>query len=321
MGFVLLLFVGGAVCVATVQKINSDVPYFDSKNNGLWSGRQWFTGVNVRTGVPVPGHEIERFDRLIKNTGIRYVFVRTGTLLPSGAIPQQPSELFHELKRRNPYSMYLPWLSGDRQKLALSSDAWRKEFIGELRRLTDRGILGVHLNIEPVSSNDTGYLALLRDIRSAFGETFFLSHATRPAGPYGVSIGPMKRHLWSQAFYRSTMRYTNQSVVMAYNTRLTSELPYQLFVAHQTRLLLDWGCHLPRHRVLIGIPSYEHAPDYSDPDTENIRTASLGIRFALSRTKKIQCFDGVSIYSNWTTDSREWSDYTEYWVGDHTLGK
>ena len=312
---VLVLLVASTVCVAAVHQYHSHVSYFDSNTNGLWVGRQWFTGVNVRTGLPVPLHDIEEFSTLIKKSGIRYVFVRTGTLLPSGAIPQLPSQLYYELQRLNPDSMYLPWLSGDRRQLPLSSDAWRKEFIGELRKLTDRGILGIHLNIEPVSSDDTGYLDLLRDIRLTFGKSFFLSHATRPAGPYGVSLWGMKRHLWSRDFYKSTMRYANQSVVMAYNTRLRFELPYRAFVAHQTGLLLDWSCSVTGHRVLIGIPSYEHAPSYSDPRTENIRTASLGVRSALSRKKKVQCFDGVSIYSNWTTDPSDWSDYRNYWVG------
>ena len=318
MVFVLLLFVASTVCVAAVHQFPSHTSYFDSNTNGLWAGRQWFTGVNVRTGMPVPLHDIEKFSTLIKKSGIRYVFVRTGTLLPSGAIPQLPSELFYELQRRNPDSLYLPWLSGDRRQLPLSSGAWRKEFIGELGKLTDRGIPGIHLNIEPVSSDDMGYLNLLRDIRLAFGKSFFISHATRPAGPYGVSFGSMKHHLWSQEFYKSTMRFADQSVVMAYNTRLTFELPYRAFVAHQTGLLLDWSCSVTGHRVLIGIPSYEHAPKYSDPHTENIRTASLGVRYALSRKKKVECFDGVSIYSNWTTDPNEWSDYKNYWVGNRT---
>ena len=131
-----------------------------------------------------------------------------------------------------------------------------------------------------------------------------------------MSFGEMKNHAWSKDYYKRIMRNANQSVVMAYNTRLNNEMPYIAFVAHQTRLLLGWSCQVPGHRVLVGIPAYEHVPDYSDPRIENIRTASLGVRTVLHRTEEHSgCFDGVSVYANWTTSTDEWNDYQSYWAG------
>ena len=70
MVFVLLLFVASTVCVAAVHRFHSHTPYFDTNSNGLWTGRQWFTGVNVRTGIPVPLHDVKKFSTLIKKSGI-----------------------------------------------------------------------------------------------------------------------------------------------------------------------------------------------------------------------------------------------------------
>ena len=311
-----MLFVVSTVSFAAFQADLTDPPYFDSGTNGLWAGYQWLNGRNVRTGLPVTDHETEQFLGLIENQGIRYVFVRAGPVLPSGEIARRPGDFFYELQRRNPDTMYLPWVTGDSEHLNLSSSAWRQAFIDQLEQLRRQGVRGIHLNIEPVSDSEPGYLDLLSEIRSALGPSFFISHTTRPAGLWGVSFGDLKQHLWSREFYRLTMEQTNQTVVMAYNTRLRQEMVYTAFVEHQTGLLVDWSCGLPDHHVLIGIPAYEHAPGYSDPGTENIRTASRGIRSALNhRGDTVTCFDGVSVYAHWTTDSSEWADFRTHWIG------
>ena len=313
-----MLFAASTVSFAALQTDSTDPPYFDSGTNGLWVGYQWLTGSNVRTGLPVTDLETEQFLELIENQGIRYVFVRAGPILPSGEIAQRPGVFFHQLQHRDPDTMYLPWVTGDSEQLDLSSPAWRKAFIDQLEQMRHQGVRGIHLNIEPVSDSEPGYLDLLHEIRSALGPSFFISHATRPAGLWGVSFGDLKQHLWSGEFYRSTMTQTNQTVVMAYNTRLKQEMVYTAFVGHQTRLLVDWGCGLPGHHVLVGIPAYEHAPRYSDPGTENIRNASRGIRSALNNAgDNVKCFDGVSVYAHWTTDHEEWADFRSYWIGSH----
>jgi|TARA_B100000315_G_scaffold229240_1_gene238697 hypothetical protein len=314
-----MLFAASTVSFAALQTDSTDPPYFDSGTNGLWVGYQWLTGINVRTGRPVSEHETEQFLELIKNRGIRYVFVRAGPVLPSGEIAQKPGVFFHQLQERDPETMYLPWVTGDLEQLDLFSPIWRKAFIDQLEQLRHQGARGIHLNIEPISDSEPGYLDLLHEIRLELGSSFFISHATRSAGLWGVSFGELKQYLWSGKFYRSTMTQANQTVVMAYNTRLKQEMAYTAFVEHQTSLLVDWGCGLPGHHILIGVPAYEHAPRYSDPATENIRTASRGIRSALNNAEDdVKCFDGVSVYAHWTTDSTEWADFRTYWTGSRT---
>ena len=311
-----VLFAVSTVSFAAFQTYSTELPYYDSETNGLWVGYQWLTGSNVRTGQPVPDYEIEQFLALIERQGIRYVFVRAGPVLPSGELTHRPGNFFYQLQQRDPDTVYLPWVTGNLDHLNLSFPTWRQGFVDQLEQLKEQEVRGIHLNIEPVSDSEPGYLDLLREIRSELGPSFFISQATRPAGLWGVSFGDLKQHLWSREFYRSTMAQTNQTVVMAYNTRLKQEMIYTAFAKHQTSLLVDWACGLSGHHVLIGIPSYEHAPGYSDPTTENIRTASRGIRSALNNAgDNVKCFHGVSVYAHWTTDPDEWADFRTHWIG------
>ena len=131
----------------------------------------------------------------------------------------------------------------------------------------------------------------------------------------GISPGPLSRSFWSKDFYVETMRRSDQTVLMAYDSGFNYVKPYVAFVRHQSGLLADWGCSIPGHEVLIGLPSYEDVPLYSNPKVENLRTASLGVRAALEqRSPPAPCVAGVSIYSNWVTDPEEWSDFRRYWM-------
>ncbi|HZM00406.1 MAG TPA: glycosyl hydrolase family 18 protein, partial [Planctomycetota bacterium] len=150
-----------------------------------------------------------------------------------------------------------------------------------IARLRDEGFHGVHLNIEPLENDHEGYVELLRDVRRRLGYGFVLSHATRRAGPYGFAPAPMGSAAWSESFYRQTMALTDQTVLMAYDTKSDIEKHYVAFVKHQTQLLVSWGCELPAHQVLIGVPAYEDVPLYSNPEIENIPNAVAGVRAAL----------------------------------------
>jgi hypothetical protein len=111
------------------------------------------------------------------------------------------------------------------------------------------------------------------------------------------------------------MDIANQSVVMAYDTKISFSKLYVAYVRHQTALLTRWGCKSPEHEVLIGVPSYEDNPAYSDPKVENIANAALGVRAALeAKDKDMPCFTGISIYAQWVTDQREWTQFIDYWL-------
>ncbi len=288
---------------------------FDRGRNGLWVGHQWYTGLNVRSEEPVGDEELRDFVDTLARQRIRYAYVHVGPLLPDGGIEDQAGPLFAELRRRTPDVLYLAWLGGIAARLPVEDPAWRAVVVETIERLRSEGFDGIHLNIEPLEDHHPGYLDLLGEVRARLPDDFMLSHATRRAGPLGIAFGPLQPLFLSEDFYRRTMELADQTVLMAYDTKMDVEKHYVAFVKHQTELLIEWGCGTDGHQVLIGIPSYEDVPLYSNPEIENIATAAQGVRAALEEHgPDLHCFEGVAVYANWVTDDGEWESYRRSWV-------
>lgn len=286
---------------------------FDTGRNGIWIGHQWYTGRHVKTGRPVPARERHALVRRLRENGFRHIYLHAGPLLRDGSIRDHPGPELRALLREAPGLRFLAWVGGGTHRLDLTSERFRQNVTATATRLRQEGFHGIHLDIEPLRDGHPGYLDLLRDLRSGLGRGFLLSHATRRAGPFGLAPGPMKRWFWSERFYRDVMALTDETVLMAYDTTLDSGLLYTGFVRHETRLLLDWGCEVPGHRVLIGIPSFEDS-GVSNPRAENIPNAARGVRAALSDRGSIPaCFEGVALYAEWVTSPKEWRQYRRDW--------
>jgi hypothetical protein len=202
--------------------------------------------------------------------------------------------------------------------LPLDKVQWRTAFIETLGELYSRGFTGVHLDIEPLVSFQPGYLELLKEIGDVFEDDFLISHATRRLDVSRLTIPGVSKHCWSVEFYEACMDITDQTVLMGYDTCIKFKKVYKWYIRYQTEKLLEVASGFPRHRVMIGIPSYEDVPRFSDPDIENIANAAAGVRVALESLGEEQVqFDGIAVYACWTTDSLEWKDYEVYWMGKY----
>ena len=197
---------------------------FDTGRNGIWIGHQWYTGRNVKTGKPVPAAERRALVRRLRANGFRHIYLHAGPLLPDGSIRDLPGPELRALLREAPDLVFLAWLGGGTHRLDLASERFRRNVIATAIRMRDDGFHGIHLDVEPLHDRHPGYLELLRGLRSAMGRDFVLSHATRRAGPFGLAPGLMKRWFWSEKFYRDAMALTDETVLMAYDTTLDSEL-------------------------------------------------------------------------------------------------
>lgn len=288
-------------------------PRFDTGRNGIWIGHQWYTGRHVKTGRPIPIEERRALLGRLRENGFRHIYLHAGPLLPDGSIRDRHGPEFQALLREAPDLVFLAWIGGGTRRLDLASERFRRATVATAFQLRDAGFHGIHLDIEPLRDGHPGYLKLLRDLRSALGRDFILSHATRRAGPFGLSPGLMKRWFWSEKFYRDTMALTDETVLMGYDTTLDTGLLYTEFVRHETRLLLRWGCEVPGHKVLIGIPSFEDS-GVSNPDAENIPNAARGVRAALADLGGApDCFEGVALYAEWVTSPGEWRQFQKEW--------
>ena len=288
---------------------------FDKGTNGIWVGRQWYTGYNVKTGKPVSVYELDELVNMLARYRIRYVFIHAGPVKSDGTVNDMPGLFFDTLRKRTPGVAYLPWIGGNARSLRLADPAWRASFLQTLGRLRIAGFSGVHLDFEPLADFHPGYLDLLAGIRAAFEGDFFVSHATRRLDLFGGRVPFLSGCCWSPRFYAACMRSCDQTVLMGYDTCLKLRKLYVAFIRYQTAHLLKLAAAVPGHRLMIGVPSYEDVPKLSDPKIENIRNAACGVRAALEAdTSGGSGFDGVAIYAHWTTDAKEWKWYEVYWM-------
>jgi hypothetical protein len=279
-------------------------------------GHQWYTGRKVKNGDRVTSKERDEFIAKLHRYRIRDVYIHAGPVRPDGTIDDIPGPFFAGLKKLTPGIRYLPWIGGLVHRLPFDSAAWRGKFIATLGALRTAGFEGVHLDMEPLRSFHPGYLDLLREINEAFEGDFFVSHATRRLTPSEFPLPVLVNHYWSSVFYRACMKQCDQTVLMGYDSCIRLRKLYRSYMQYQTGRLLDLAETVPGHRVMIGIPSYEDVPAFSDPEVENIANAVKGVRAALEmRRSGSEAFDGVAVYACWTTDSTEWRDYEVHWLG------
>jgi hypothetical protein len=311
----------GVIAAATLFSVLSWDPRpgtdtsFDLRQNGLWIGHRWYTGVGVRDGEPVQADEVDDLVDTLQRRGIRYVFVHVGPVLEDGSLADEPGEVLGEIARLAPDVVILAWLGARVDRIPLSSAAFRSGLLETIEELRDSGFVGVHFDFEPLHDQHPGYTDTLIAVRERFGPDFILSQATPRAGPFGVSVGPLRGSFWSEAFYRETMALTDQTVVMAYDSQLEFTKGYVAFVRHQTSLTGQWACETPGHELLIGVPSYEDVPIYSNPQIENLHTSSLGVRAALEASPSLtRCVRGVAVYAHWVTDDEEWNQFERHWT-------
>jgi len=287
---------------------------FDVGSNGLWISGKWYTGFSSDLRTPVTSDDISSLIATFRKNHICYAYVRAGRIKETGEIEYMPGSVFFELQDRAPDVFFLPWISGEGDKLDLHIPRWRDRLVQSIGRLYSRGVQGIHLNIEPIRDNEVGYVELLKEIRARFEGDFLVSHATRRVAPMG-SLPFMKSCSWSREFYQSTMNHSDQTVLMGYNTALQSSKLYCAYMSHQTTLLLSWALAIDGHGVIIGIPAYEHVPFLSNPGVENVLHAVSGVRAALEEfPSSPACFQGVSIYANWSVSPDEWIQYQTHWL-------
>ena len=311
-----LVLIGASLAALLLWDPSPDTELrFDQGKNGIWLGHKWYTGRGVRDGKAVAPAELLELEENLRRHGILDLFVHVGPALPDGSVKDAPGELLSALRLAFSDARLMAWVGARVETIPLHETSFQHSLIETLKALRRAGFDGVHFDFEPMRDYEPGYLELLSRVRKAMGGDFIISQATPRASLIGISPGPLGRSFWSEAFYVDTMKRSDQTVLMAYDSRFAFVRAYIAFVRIQSGLVADWACSVPDHELLIGLPSYEDVPLYSDPEVENLQTASLGVRAALeNRSPSEHCVPGVAIYSNWVTDPEEWSEFRRYWM-------
>jgi hypothetical protein len=289
--------------------------------NAVWVGHRWVG----------QAHAENNYDELaahLRRNRISDVYFHVGPLTGEGLI--QPERypyaglLLEAMRERAPDIMLHAWIGQVEKKgggpLDISDSATRANIVATAGIFIELGFDGIHYNIEPIHSGDTGLLALLDDTAAVTGpEGRLLSMATDELSPlpgleYVARLFVRQAGLWRADYYGEVASRTDQIAVMMYDTAMPFDWLYGTIVAWETwRLREIVG---PDTRLFMGVPTYEDEHFGFHPTAENMQSGlrGIGIGLALGDPPAGESF-GAAVYANWTTDEAEWAIWQRDWLG------
>lgn len=290
---------------------------FNQGLNGLWIKHAWVGNAQETSVIEDLALKLSKYD-------IEYIYIHAGPLDSDGTVPKERYEFAQQfldiLKAKNPDMVPLAWLGQVRSEIDLDDSGIRANIVATAEDMMEVGFAGVHYDIEPVPHEDTAFLYLLEETRTALGDKF-ISVATDEWQPsllsdiVGAILEQDIKSYWETDYFQKTAEIADQIVVMTYDTSLSEPENYEWLVEQQviylTQALAPYDAEL-----LIGIPTYEDDKESFDPEVENMETGLKGvIRGINNKRTTMDTFTGVAIYANWETDESEWDIYEKLWQG------
>ena len=206
----------------------------------------------------------------------------------------------------------MPWIGGPNGgNVRFQDSKWRAVFTNDVASLlrAHPRLAGVHLNIEPLPSGDTNFLAFLEILRLSLPDGKVLSFA---AYPPPTRWHPYAEVHWDKTYVREIARRCDQMVFMMYDAGQRVPKLYQHLMADWTREALAWSGDKP---VLLGIPTYEDpGVDYHRASVENLTNALLGVHRGLYGQSLATNYQGVAIYCDWETSESEWNFFEVHFL-------
>ena len=75
---------------------------FNHGKNGLWLGHKWYTGVTVRSAIPVLPEEVTELTKKLTEYQIRYAFVHVGPAREDGSLSDSAGPILGTLRNAVP---------------------------------------------------------------------------------------------------------------------------------------------------------------------------------------------------------------------------
>jgi hypothetical protein len=272
-----LRLIGGVFAIASASVVlrgcyfrpatNFAGGHFNQGTNAVWLGVEW-------VNQPHDEAEIMTLADNLNRRQVRYVFAYASYLKSSGQFnPTYPyaAKFNSVVKGSHPHLIVQAWIGLPLEHLDLSDVTLREEiaaFCADLVR--DEGFDGVHLNPEPVPTDDTHVLALLDEVRDALGEKAELSIATRQIWPIlsDVKWPIISQRTWRASYYREVAKRVDQIAVMTYDSAMPLAFLYRQWMQFQvveiSRAVEGTGV-----RLFFGVPTYDESSWTHRPGAEN----------------------------------------------------
>lgn len=288
--------------------------------DAMWLGHAWVDGRKKDADVTA-------LARRLKDTGVRDLYVHSGPLEHDGTLPRSAyprARWFIDAVHREMPGVRVQAFLGDvlanggPEGLELSDAATRTEVVRSAGQVLDAGYEGVHLDLEPLHSDDAHYLDLLDDLRGVTrardAQLSVAAHQIDPLPHLHSVAGFVADHpkWWSQKFFGQVARRVDQIAVMSYDTARLFESTYGGYVAQQTSLALE--VTPPTTHLLMGLPFYYESNPGHWGHAETVAAAVRGARLGLSRTDPDRGLFGLAPYIDFAATETNWKEFEDGWT-------
>ncbi|MGA5413087.1 glycoside hydrolase family 18 protein [Streptomyces pseudogriseolus] len=288
--------------------------------DAMWLGHAWVDGRKKDADVTA-------LARRLKDTGVRDLYVHSGPLEHDGTLPRSAyprARWFIDAVHREMPGVRVQAFLGDvlanggAEGLELSDAATRTEVVRSAGQVLDAGYEGVHLDLEPLHSDDANYLDLLDDLRGVTrkrdAQLSVAAHQIDPLPHLHSVAGFVADHpkWWSQKFFGQVARRVDQIAVMSYDTARLFESTYGGYVAQQTSLALE--VTPPTTHLLMGLPFYYESNPSHWGHAETVAAAVRGARLGLSRTDPDRELFGLAPYIDFAATETNWKEFEDGWT-------
>ncbi|MCP4351051.1 MAG: hypothetical protein GY795_36760 [Desulfobacterales bacterium] len=288
----------------------------DLKKNGIWLQHgwlghdNWFRRYKKNSSRFRNPNRILKLRKLLAEHNIKYLYPHLCPTQSDGMIAEaDPGQTRQFLMIMEGFKI-MPWIGGALRVHAFpESDRWRDNFIMSANKLLSANPLlaGIHVNIEPMPSGNTGFLNLLKELKQKLPKGKILSVA---AYPPTIWQRTSEVH-WDRDYYMKVARETDQMVIMMYDTGIRHKKFYQSLMASWTREVLEWSSDTD---VLLGLPAYnDEGVGYHHPHVENLENSLPGIHAGLDNNNNISNYKGISIYCEWEMNKNKWQYLKRYY--------
>ncbi len=310
----------GMIVVLVVVITQAVLPLFEEEevqtSNRTWLEYAW------TTASPSPA-AVDQLAQRLEDHEIDRVYVEVAAWRADGSLleGEYVADFVRLLREAYPDLTVLAWLRMTGEEIA---NPERQAAVVTLaqKAVQQWDFDGVQLNGRAVYNGSESYITLVRALREVIGETALLSLTVPPDRivadpevPMGTTADP---DLTWDLNYKQRVGILNldEIVVMAHASGLTDADEYAIWVAYQLEnyaATLDGLDHPPT--IIIALPTYDAAPEH-DPAVESVRAAARGVKDGQARAARYgNLFGGVGLFEYKTTDSLEWVQFAEAWLG------
>jgi hypothetical protein len=307
-------------------------------HDALWMGDAWLDG--RRTPA-----DLRMLAARIRGSGIGDVYVFVGVLDSAGRLAPAgyagAGAFLASFRSACPGVRVSAWLGGviGPGHINLGDPATRRHILAADAAVLHAGFHGVHYDLGPVASGDTGLLALLSETRGLHPGPLSLAVPKLeplPSLRLPAQLVTRRPVFWTSGYLAQVASLADQVVVLSYDTGMPFQSWYGGYVERETSLALR---AVPRHTgLLIGVPAYHNSDLGHHAGAETVAAAIHGIRIALTEAGGVRDRAGegassggngagagstgaggtggfgVALFADYSATSQDWTSYLQDWV-------